>query len=167
MPTPWLLDGGVQCQTSKTPPWSYQPNQKKPLRGWWVLIGSIRGVGGPTTASSVQTNLDYKTFPHEVPISDCVYRNSAENYKCSPNNPGKETRFSLPLLPIVVVPIQTKKGVLHLRALLDTGSTASFRTVSASSRIPSVVIESELNYMYNTGDESGAKYKIARKFESK
>ena len=65
-------------------------------------------------------------------------------YKCSPNNPGKETRFPLPLIPIVVVPIQTKKGDLHLRALLDTGSTASFITVSASLRIPSVIIESDI-----------------------
>ena len=101
-------------------------------------------MGGPTTASSVETNLDNKTFPHQVPISDCVYRNTAEMYKCSLNNPGKETRFPLPLLPIVVVPIQTKKGVLHLHALLDTGSTASVITVSASLRIPSVIIESDI-----------------------
>ena len=102
-------------------------------------------MGGPTTASSVQTNLDFKTIPHQVPISDCVYRNSAEMYKCSPNFPGKETRFPLPLLPVVVVPIQTKKGVVHLRALLDTGSTASFITVSALFRIPSVIIESDIS----------------------
>ena len=101
-------------------------------------------MGGPTTASSVETNLDNKTIPHQVPISEFVYRNSAKMYKCSPNNPGKETRFPLPFLPIVVVPIQTKKGDLHLRALLDTGSTASFITVSTSSRIPSVIIESEI-----------------------
>ena len=79
-----------------------------------------------------------------MPISDCVYRNSAENYMCSPNDPRKETRFPLLLLPVVVVPIQTKKGVLHLRALLDTGSTASFIMVSALSRILSVVIESDI-----------------------
>ena len=51
-------------------------------------------------------------------------------YKCSPNDPRKETRFPLPLLPIVVVPIHTEKADMHLRALLDTGSTASFITVS-------------------------------------
>ena len=79
-----------------------------------------------------------------MPISECIYENSAENYKCSPNDPGKETRFPLPLLPVALVPIQTKKGVVHLRALLDTGSTASFITVSALSRIPSVVIESDI-----------------------
>ena len=73
------------------------------------------GMGGPTTAS-VQTNLDNKTIPLQVPISECIYENSAENYKCSPNDPGKETRFPLPLLPVAVVPIQTKKGVVHLRA---------------------------------------------------
>ena len=78
-----------------------------------------------------------------MPISECVYKNSANN-KCSPNDPGKETRFPLPLLPVAVVPIRTKKGVVHLRALLDTGSTALFITVSALSRIPSVVIESDI-----------------------
>ena len=101
-------------------------------------------MGGPTTASSVQTNLDNKTIPLQVPISECIYENSAENYKCSQNGPGKETRFPLPLLPVAVVAIQTKKGVVHLHALLDTGSTASFITVSALSRIPSVVIESDI-----------------------
>ena len=101
-------------------------------------------MGGPTTASSVETNLDNETIPHQVPISDFVYRNSAKMYKCSPNDPGKEIIFPLTLLPIVVVPIQTEKGDLHLRALLDTGSTASFITVSASLRIPSVVIESDI-----------------------
>ena len=61
-----------------------------------------------------------------------------------PEQPWKETRFPLPLLPTVVVPIQTKKGDLHLRALLDTGSMASFIMVSASLRIPSVIIESDI-----------------------
>ena len=103
-----------------------------------------RGWGGPTTASSVQTNLDNKTIPLQVPISECIYKNSAENIKCSPNEPGKETRFPLPLLPVAVVPIQTKKGVVHLRALLDTGSTSSFITVSALSRILSFTIESDI-----------------------
>ena len=101
----------------------------------------LRGWGGPTTAS-VQTNLDNKTIPLQVPISECIYENSAENFKCSPNDPGKETRVPFPLLPVVVVPIQTKKRVVHLRA--DTGSTASFITVSALSRIPCVVIESDI-----------------------
>ena len=87
-------------------------------------------MGGPTTASGVETNLDNKTIPHQVPISNFVYRNSAKMYKCSPNDPGKETRFPLPLLPIIVVPIQTEKGDMHLHDLLDTGSMASFITVS-------------------------------------
>ena len=103
-----------------------------------------------------------------MPISDCVYRNSAEMYKCCPNFPGKKTRFPLPLLPVVVVPIQTKKGVVHLHALLDTGSAASFITVSALSRIPSVIIESDIPLnMCTIQGMSGAKYKIARKSESK
>ena len=100
-------------------------------------------MGGPTTAS-VQTNLDNKTIPLQVPISECIYENSAKNYECSPNDPGKETRIPFSLLPVVVVPIQTKKRVVYLRALLDTGSTASFITVSALSRIPSVLIESDI-----------------------
>ena len=79
-----------------------------------------------------------------MPISNFVYRNSAKMYKCSPNDPGKETKFPLPLLPIIVVPIQTEKGDMHLRALLDTSSTASYITVRASLRIPSIVIESDI-----------------------
>ena len=100
-------------------------------------------MGGPTTAS-VQTNLDNKTIPLQVPISECIYENSAKNYECSPNDPGKETSIPFSLLPVVVVPIQAKKRVVYLRALLDTGSTASFITVSALSRIPSVIIESDI-----------------------
>ena len=100
-------------------------------------------MGGPTTAS-VQTNLDNKTIPLQVPISECIYQNSAKNIKCSPNDPGKETSTPYSLLPAVRVPVQTKKNVVYLRALLDTGSTASFIMVSALSRIPSVVIESEI-----------------------
>ena len=73
------------------------------------------------------------------------------------------------LLPVIVVPIQTEKGELHLRALLDTGSTASFITVSASLSIPSVIIESDVPLTVCTiqGMSREPSRKIARKFENK
>ena len=79
-----------------------------------------------------------------MPISDFVYRNSVKIDKCSPNGPGKETSSPCQILPTIVVPIKTEKGDLHLRALIDTGSTASFITVSASLSIPSIIVESNV-----------------------
>ena len=103
----------------------------------------LRGWGDPPQPVYRQI-LTIKTIPHQVPISECIYENSAKDYKCSPDDPGKETRIPFSLLPVVVVPIQTKKRVVYLRALLDTGSTASIITVSALSRIPSITIESDI-----------------------
>ena len=101
-------------------------------------------MGGPTTACSVETNLDFSNFHHQVPISDFVYRNSAKIDKCSPNGLGKETTSSYQILPTIVVPIKTEKADLHPHALFDTGSTASFVMVSASLSIPSVIFESNV-----------------------
>ena len=88
--------------------------------------------------------LDLTNLLHQMPISNFVYRNSVKIDKCFPNGPGKETSPPYQILPTIVVPIKMEKGDLHLRALLDTGSTASFIMVTASLSITSIIIESNV-----------------------
>ena len=76
-------------------------------------------------------------------------------------NRAGENSGNCQVLPTLLLPIRTKKGIVKLRALLDTGSTSSFVVNESLFKIPHEVIESGISLMIRS--MQGTKQERSRK----
>ena len=98
----------------------------------------------------VNSNKCIKTnnFPRQNSLSvHDVHSNLLMADVFTSGNHAKEVSGECQVLPTLLLPVKTKQGVKKLRALLDTGSTASFIAAESLKGLPHKVIESGISLM--------------------